>query len=65
MAIPQEKNEFESWQQALQENKLKPAQVAVLQSMVDQGQAEDLLKAAQLLDWQETVIDPLEHLYGL
>lgn len=65
MARPNEKKEFDSWHKALQENKLKPDQLAVLQKMIDDGEAESLEKAAQLLDWQETVIDPDEHLYGL
>ena len=65
MAVPQEKKEFESWLRALSENKLTPVQLAVLQDMVDEGQAKTLEHAAQLLDWQETVIDPDEHMYGL
>ena len=64
MALPYEKREFESWHRALKEDKLTPAQVAVLQKMVDDGEAESLEKAALLLDWQETVIDPDEHMYG-
>ena len=28
------------------------------------GQVENLERAAHLLDWQETVIDPDEHMYG-
>lgn len=65
MASPHEKKEFESWYQALQKNQLTPQQRATLQKMVEEGQAETLERAAQLLDWQETVIDPDEHLYGL
>ena len=65
MAKIGEQKEFESWVHALRENKLKPAQLAVLQTMVDKGQAADLARAAQLLDWHETVINPIEHLYGL
>ena len=64
MALPHEKNEFDSWHRALCENKLNPEQVAVLQRMVDEGQAADLERAAQFLDWQKTVIDPFEHMYG-
>lgn len=64
MARPNEKKEFDSWHKALQENKLKPDQLAVLQKMIEDGEAETLEKAAQLLDWQETVIDPDEHMYG-
>ena len=64
MALPYEKREFESWYQALQEDLLEPDQIAVLQKMVDEEEAETLVAAAQLLDWQETVIDPDEHMYG-
>ena len=64
MAAPGENKEFESWQEALAENELTPQQVAVLQEMVDTGQAESLEAAAQFLDWQESVIDPDEHMYG-
>jgi hypothetical protein len=65
MASIQEEREFDSWLQALQDKQLDATQIAVLQQMVDQGQAENLEGAAQLLDWQESVIDPVEHLYGL
>jgi hypothetical protein len=65
MALPQEEREFDSWLQALCDQKLKPEQVAVLQEIMDQGQADTLERAAQLLDWQESVLDPMEHMYGL
>ena len=55
---------FESWARALQEDILKPNEIAVLQEMIDDGRATTLLQAAQMLDWQETVIDPTEHMYG-
>ncbi len=64
MASPHEKKEFESWQRALSANQLEPEQVAVLQQMVDEDEVDSLEKAAQMLDWQETVIDPDEHMYG-
>ena len=64
MASPHEKKEFESWHRALVAGVLTPEQVTVLQEIVDEGQAGDLEGAAQLLDWQETVIDPDEHMYG-
>lgn len=64
MASPHEKKAFESWHHALSENQLEPEQVAVLQQMVEEGEADTLEKAAQLLDWQESVIDPDEHMYG-
>ena len=64
MAQIDEKKEFESWVKALKENKLTQKQLDVLQKVVDDGQAETLEQAAQLLDWQENVIDPDEHMYG-
>ena len=65
MASIQEEREFDSWLQALHAQKLQPEQLAVLQQMIEQGQAETLERAAQLLDWQESVLDPIEHMYGL
>ena len=65
MAVAQETREFDSWQQALDAQTLSPEQIAVLQQMIDQGEAETLDRAAQLLDWQESVLDPMEHMYGL
>ena len=55
---------FESWQRALAENKLTPEQLAVLEEMVKDGQAENLQAAASMRDWQESVINPQEHMYG-
>lgn len=65
MASIREEREFNSWLQALHDQKLQPEQIAVLQQMIEQGQAKTLERAAQLLDWQESVLDPIEHLYGL
>ncbi len=64
MAPPHEKKDFDSWYRALLANKLKPDQLAILQKMVTEGQVGTLEDAAHLLDWQETVIDPDEHMYG-
>ena len=64
MASQHEKKEFESWYRALITDVLTPKQLAVLQTMVDEGQGENLERAAQLLDWQDTVINPDEHMYG-
>ena len=55
---------FSSWHGALKENLLRPAEVAVLQEMVDKGQAPTLDAAASILDLQETVIHPPEHMQG-
>jgi hypothetical protein len=56
--------EFASWQSALEQNLLKPAEVAVLQTMVDEGHAKALADAASILDLQETIIHPAEHMWG-
>ena len=56
--------EFASWENALAENKLTPEQIAVLKGMVDEKQAESLQAAARMLDWQDSIIHPDEHMYG-
>ncbi len=43
-----------SWVRALQEGTLTETQWEVLQAMVDAGEAESLLEAARLLDYQAT-----------
>jgi len=55
---------FKSWRVALAEHKLEPEQFAVLQRMVTDGEAETLEAAAAMLDWQDSVINPDEHMYG-
>ena len=65
MATIQDRPDFNSWTTAFKEEKLAPEQLGVLQAMVDDGEAATLLKAAQLLDWHETVLDPVERYYGL
>jgi hypothetical protein len=55
---------FKSWQMALAENKLEPEQLAVLQRMVSDGEADSVEAAAARLDWQDSVISPDEHMYG-
>ena len=64
MASAHEKKEFECWHRALMMDRLTPEQLPVLQTMVDEGQAKNLERAAQMLDWQDSVIDPDEHMYG-
>ena len=56
--------EFSSWHSALEQSLLKPEQVAVLQDMVDEGHAKALDDAASILDLQETIIHPKEHMWG-
>ncbi len=64
MASIGEESEFESWVLALKAGTLTEAQIVVLQGMVDDGEADSLERAAQRLDWQESVIDPTDHMYG-
>ncbi len=64
MASIGEEREFESWVLALKAGILTEAQIVVLQNMVDDGEADSLERAAQRLDWQESVIDPTDHMYG-
>jgi hypothetical protein len=57
-------SEFNSWQRGLVEGTLTPEQMATLKDMVDSGQVESIETAARMLDWQDSVIDPPEHMYG-
>ena len=57
-------SEFKSWRQALAENRLTRDQLAVLEKMVEDGAARTIEAAAAQLDWQDTVINPDEHMYG-
>jgi hypothetical protein len=59
-----EEYQFKSWRQALAENRLSREQRSVLEKMVEDGEAESVEAAAARLDWQETVINPDEHMYG-
>jgi len=56
--------QFKSWRQALADNRLTADQLAVLQKMVDDNEAGSIEAAAARLDWQDTVINPEEHMYG-
>jgi len=59
-----EETKFKSWCQALDAGLLTPEQLAVLDDMVKQGQAEDRQAAASMLDWQDAIINKPEHMYG-
>ena len=59
-----EEYQFKSWRQALAENRLSREQLAVLEKMVEDREAETIEAAAARLDWQDTVINPDEHMYG-
>jgi hypothetical protein len=64
MSDAAEQKGFRSWHLALTQGQLSAEQLAVLQDMVEQKQAETLEAAASMLDWQDSVIDPPEHMYG-
>jgi hypothetical protein len=55
---------IKSWSQALTQGQLSPEQMEVLQRMVKDGEADTVEAAAARLDWQDTVINPDEHMYG-
>ena len=56
--------QIKSWSQALAQGRLSPEQMEVLQRMVKDGEADTIEAAAARLDWQDTVINPDEHMYG-
>jgi hypothetical protein len=43
---------------------LKREQFVTLQAMVDEGKASTLKEAASVLDLEETIIHPAEHMWG-
>jgi hypothetical protein len=59
-----EEFQFKSWRVALAEKQLTVDQLAVLEKMVEDGEADSVEAAAVKLDWQDTVINPEEHMYG-
>ena len=59
-----EEFQFKSWRVALAEKQLTVDQIAVLEKMVEDGEADTIEAAAVKLDWQDTVINPEEHMYG-
>ena len=59
-----EGSKITSWRQALDEGTLTSEQIAVLEEMVKEGQAENLQAAASMLDWQDAIINKPEHMYG-
>jgi hypothetical protein len=59
-----EEFQFKSWRVALAEKQLTADQLAVLEKMVEDGEADSVEAAAVKLDWQDTVINPEEHMYG-
>ena len=61
---PADHEPFKSWQRALAEDRLTPEQLKVLQDMVASEQADSIDTAAKMLDWQDSIIHPDEHMYG-
>jgi hypothetical protein len=55
---------FKSWRLALAQGRLTADQLAVLEKMVEDKEADSVEAAAAKLDWQDTVINPDEHMYG-
>ena len=53
-----------SWHQALVQGTLTKDQLAVLETMVRDGEAENVDAAASMLDWQDAIINKPEHMYG-
>ena len=64
MALPWDKRDFASWREALVQHRLTDKQIDLLEGMVQEGQAESVQAAAEMLDWQENVVDPDEDMYG-
>ena len=60
----QDQGKITSWRQALDNGALTSQQIAVLEEMVKEGQAESIEAAASMLDWQDAIINKPEHMYG-
>lgn len=60
----QDQRPIQSWHQALVQGILTKEQLAVLEDMVKQGEAENIDAAASMLDWQDAIINKPEHMYG-
>lgn len=56
--------EFPSWAIALTQSRLTREQFTTLQTMIDEGKASTLQEAASVLDLEETIIHPAEHMWG-
>lgn len=53
-----------SWERGLADGRLTPDQMKVLEKMVASGEADSLDAAAKRLDWQDTVLDRGDHMWG-
>lgn len=59
-----ESDAFRGWHRALEEQTLTPDQLRVLEEMVADGEADNIQTAASMLDWQDSIINKDEHMYG-
>lgn len=59
-----DKGRITSWRVALDQEMLTSQQIAVLDEMVKEGQADSRESAASMLDWQDSIINKPEHMYG-
>ena len=64
MSDPEEQSPINSWRQALDQGILSTEQLATLEDMVRQGEADTIQHAADRLDWQDAIINKPEHMYG-
>ena len=59
-----DRDKFKSWRQALDHGLLETQQIALLDEIIKEGQAENREAAADMLDWQDAIINKPEHMYG-
>ena len=59
-----DRDKFKSWRQALDHGLLTAEQITLLDGMINEGQAETREAAADMLDWQDAIINKPEHMYG-
>ncbi len=55
---------IKSWRLALEQGILSKQQMATLEEMVTKGEADSVERAAEMLDWQDAIINKPEHMYG-
>jgi hypothetical protein len=55
---------IKSWRSALDQGILSKEQIALLEDMVQKGESNSVQHAADMLDWQDAIINKPEHMYG-
>jgi hypothetical protein len=55
---------IKSWRSALDQKILSKEQLALLEDMVQKGESDTLEHAADMLDWQDAIINKPVHMYG-